>query len=112
LLSVPSLIRRGDTRKCSPPFDRRRFDSSRKRRLDRALGEINVVLVALTIGLAVLDATCFVAFTAIAEIRRANGSSQQVQLSVSQAWPEWLQFPPTPAPAASVTGQKMGSIDQ
>jgi len=110
LLSVPSLIRRGDTRKCSPPFDRRRFDSSWKQRLDRALGEINVLLVALAIGLAVLDATCFVAFTTIAEIRRANGSSQQVRLSVPQSRPQWLQFPPTPAPAASVTGQKMGPL--
>jgi hypothetical protein len=80
-----------------------------KRRLDRALGEINVVLTALAIGLAVLDITCLFAFTATAEIRRAYSSSQQVQPSLSQAWPEWLPFPPTPA-MASATGQKMDPL--
>jgi hypothetical protein len=81
--------------------------SSWKRRLDRALGEVNIVLAALAIGLAILDLICLFAFTATAEIRRAHGPSQQVQPSLSQAWPEWLPFPPTPA-MASATGEKMG----
>lgn len=80
-----------------------------KRRLDRALGEINVVLAALAIGLAILDVTCLFALTAAAEIRQAHSSSQQVQPALSQAWPEWLQFPPTPA-VASATGQKMDPL--
>ena len=80
--------------------------SSWKRRLDRALGEINVVLVALVIGLAVLDIGCFVAFTATTEIRRAHSSSHEVRPSLSQAWPEWLPFPPP----TSVTAQKMDPL--
>jgi len=92
-----------------PTFTDGKPYSSWKRRLDRVLGEINVVLVALAIGLAVLDITCFVAFTANAEIRRAHGSSQEVQLSVQQAWPAWLPFPQTPA-LASATGQHMDPL--
>ena len=92
-----------------PSFGDKRSDSSWKRRIDRTLGEINVVLVALTIGLAVLDTTCFVAFTAAGEIRRAHGWSQQVRPSLSQAWPEWLPFPSTPA-MPSATGQKMDPL--
>jgi hypothetical protein len=80
-----------------------------KRRLDRALGEINVVLVALAIGLAVLDITCFVAFIGTGEIRRAHTSIQQVQPPLSHAWPEWLPFPQTPA-LASATGQHMDPL--
>ena len=90
-----------------PSFIDERSYSSWKRRLDRAFGEINIVLAALAIGLATLDITCLFAFTATAEIRRAYSSSQQVQPSLSQAWPEWLPFPPTPA-MASATGEKMG----
>ena len=104
-----SLTRSGRYSQMQPPmFTDGKSYSSWKRRLDRALGEINVVLVALAIGLAVLDITCFVAFTATAEIRRAHGSSQQAQLSV-QAWPEWLPFPQTPA-LASATGQHMDPL--
>jgi hypothetical protein len=40
------------------------------RRLDRVLGEINIVLLALAIGLAALDATCFVAFRLTSEVLR------------------------------------------
>jgi len=68
-----------------PSFTNKGSYSSWSRRLDRTLGEINVVLMALAIGLAVLDATCLVAFTATTEIRRAHGTSQQVQLSAPQA---------------------------
>jgi hypothetical protein len=100
----------GDPRKMQlPSFGDKRSDSSWKRRIDRTLGEINVVLVALAIGLAVLDTTCFVAFTAAGEIRRAHGWSQQVRPSLSQAWPEWLPFPSTPA-MPSATGQKMDPL--
>lgn len=105
-----SLTRSGRYSQMQPPmFTDGKSYSSWKRRLDRALGEINVVLVALAIGLAVLDITCFVAFTANAEIRRAHGSSQEVQLSVQQAWPAWLPFPQTPA-LASATGQHMDPL--
>jgi len=65
------------------------------RRLNRALGEINVFLAALGIGLAVLNATCFVTLTITAAIRRENLSPRNVQPSISQAWPEWFQLPPT-----------------
>jgi hypothetical protein len=67
------------------------------RRFDRAVGQINVVLAALAIGLAVLDVTCLIALTAIAEVKRANHPARQVELSFSQARPEWFQLPPTPA---------------
>ena len=42
------------------------------RRLDRAFGEINVFLLALAIGIAALDVTCFITLRASAEIARAN----------------------------------------
>ena len=41
-------------------------------RLNRVLGEINVVLIVIAIGLAVLDFTCFVTLTASTEIMRAQ----------------------------------------
>jgi len=44
------------------------------RRLNRVFGEINVFLLAVAIGLAVLDATCFVALSASTEIARAQHS--------------------------------------
>src|SRR6266567_3280464 len=44
------------------------------RRLDRVLGEINAFLVAVAIGLAVLDATCFAALSASTEIARTRQS--------------------------------------
>jgi hypothetical protein len=66
------------------------------RRFNRALGELNVVLAALAIGLTILDVTCFIAFTAIAEIRRPNQPARQVQLSLPKSWPEWFQPPLTP----------------
>jgi len=66
------------------------------RRLNRALGEINVFLVVLAIGLAVLDATCFVTLTITAVIRQENLSPRNRQPSSSEAWPAWFQVPPTP----------------
>jgi hypothetical protein len=89
-----------------PSFTDKGSYSSWKRRLDRALGEINVALVAVAIGLAVLDVTCLLAITATTEIRRAHGTSQQPQLSAPRAWPEWLPFPPTLA-LPPATGQRM-----
>lgn len=71
------------------------------RRLNRALGEINVFLVALAIGLAVLDATCFVTLTITAAIREENLSQRNGQPSISQAWPEWFQLPSTPVLAST-----------
>jgi hypothetical protein len=44
------------------------------RRLDRVLGEINASLVAVAIGLVVLDATCFAALSASTEIARTRQS--------------------------------------
>ena len=51
------------------------------------LGEINVLLTAVAIGLAVLDFTCFVALRLSAEIGRlqfAVRPAEQVMPSVSQ----------------------------
>lgn len=42
------------------------------RRLNRVFGEVNIVLVAIAIGLAVLDFTCFLTLRASAEISRAR----------------------------------------
>ena len=84
-----------------PSFTDKGSYSSWKRRLDRALGEINVALVAVAIGLAVLDVTCLLAFTATTEIRRAHGTGQQPQLSAP-----WLPFPPTLV-LPPATGQRM-----
>ena len=41
------------------------------RRVDRMLGEINALLVALAIGLAALDLTCFVALNTVTAIEHA-----------------------------------------
>ena len=71
------------------------------RRLNRAFGEINVFLVALAIGLTVLNATCFVTVTITAAIRQEKLSPRNVQPSISQAWPTWLQIPPTPVVAST-----------
>lgn len=46
------------------------------RRVDRMLGEINALLVALAIGLAALDLTCFVMMST---------------LSALHAQPQWMQ---------------------
>lgn len=42
------------------------------RRLDRVFGEINVFLLTVAIGLAVLDYTCFVALNASTAIARVQ----------------------------------------
>ncbi|MGC2413210.1 MAG: hypothetical protein WA459_11010 [Stellaceae bacterium] len=44
------------------------------RRLNRVFGEINVFLLAVAIGLAVLDLTCFVALSTSTEIARSQHS--------------------------------------
>ena len=57
------------------------------RRLNRILGEINVLLTAVVVGLAVLDFTCFVALRVSAEIGRSQFGvrpAEQVIPSVSQ----------------------------
>jgi len=66
-----------------------------KQRLNRALGEINAVLVALAIGLAVLDITCFVAFSVVTELRHGQGAPQHLQ-SRAHEHPEWCQSLSTP----------------
>jgi hypothetical protein len=48
------------------------------RRVDRMLGEINALLVALAIGLAVLDATCFVLLKTATALEEAPQSVQTV----------------------------------
>ena len=57
------------------------------RRLNRILGELNVLLMAIAVGLAVLDFTCFVALRVSAEIRQSQFTvrpAEQVMPSVSQ----------------------------
>ena len=57
------------------------------RRLNRMLGEINVLLTAVAVGLAVLDFTCFLALRLSAEIARSQFGArppEQVMPSVSQ----------------------------
>jgi hypothetical protein len=57
------------------------------RRLNRILGELNVLLTAVAVGLAVLDFTCFVALRVSAEIGRSQFAvrpPEQVMSSVSQ----------------------------
>ena len=57
------------------------------RRLNRILGEINVLLTAVVVGLAVLDFTCFLALRVTAEIARSQFAvkpAEQVMPSVSQ----------------------------
>jgi hypothetical protein len=58
------------------------------RRLNRILGELNVLLTAVAVGLAVLDFTCFVALRLSAEIGRSQFAvrpAEQVMPSVSQS---------------------------
>lgn len=47
------------------------------RRLSGDIVDINVVLLAVAIGLAVLDLTCFVTLTASVEITRAQAPASQ-----------------------------------
>ena len=57
------------------------------RRLNYILGEMNVQLTAVAVGLAVLDFTCFVALRASADIGTATirvKPAEQVMPSVSQ----------------------------
>ena len=43
-----------------------------RRSFDRLVGELNVALCAIAIGLAVLDFTCFVTLRTIVEVKRAE----------------------------------------
>ena len=57
------------------------------RRLNHMLGEINVLLTAVAVGLAVLDFTCFVALRVSAEIGRPQfgvRAVEQVMPPISQ----------------------------
>jgi len=51
--------------------------------LNRMLGEINVLLTAVAIGLAVLDFTCFVALRVSAEIGRSQFGVRSVSQPVA-----------------------------
>jgi hypothetical protein len=53
------------------------------RRLNRAFGEINAFLLAVAIGLAVLDLTCFVTLKASLEITRAQAGARSGLLTGS-----------------------------
>jgi hypothetical protein len=57
------------------------------RRLNRVFGEINVFLLAVAIGLAVLDFTCFVALSASAEIARVEQNRISAAPSSSPSGP-------------------------
>ena len=50
------------------------------RRLDRVFGEINPILLAMAIGLAVLDATCF------SVIRLGDAFSRRISPGMENAW--------------------------
>ena len=68
-----------------PPFGDPRAQFLR--RLNHMLGEINVLLMAVAVGLAVLDFTCFVALRVSAEIGRSQFGvrpAEQAMPSVSQ----------------------------
>jgi hypothetical protein len=43
-------------------------------RFNRVLGDINIILFAVAIGLVVLDLTCFVGFRVASELTRPNAS--------------------------------------
>ena len=60
-------------------------------RLNRAFGDVNAFLIALAIGLAVLDGTCFLASTAITEISRAQFRTGQAGSSHSASWQDGVQ---------------------
>ena len=53
---------------------------TRLRRLDRGFGEINPILLALAIGLAVLDATCF------SVIRLGDAFSRRTSPGMENPW--------------------------
>jgi hypothetical protein len=57
------------------------------RRLNRVFGEINVFLLALAIGLTVLDATCLVTLSASNEIARRQQSPISTEPSPSPSGP-------------------------
>jgi hypothetical protein len=52
-----------------------RSDQPFLRRLDRAFSDLNAILLALAIGLALLDFTCFIGMATFSEIRRAEQSA-------------------------------------
>ena len=63
-----------------PPSRDDHTSSSLFRRLDRAFGEINPVLLAVAIGLAVLDATCF------SVVRLGDAFSRRISPGMENAW--------------------------
>jgi hypothetical protein len=64
------------------------------RRFDRMFGEINAVLVAVALGLAVLDFTGFVTLRAVDSLAAAQRQMDQ------QGAPAGVASPPQPAVAA------------
>lgn len=54
-------------------------------RLDRAARDVNVVLLVVAIGLAVLDATCFCAFLAGGALQSPAHASAQAPASTATA---------------------------
>jgi hypothetical protein len=76
-----------------------RDDAAAKRlidRLDRAAQDMNAVLIVLALGLAALDATCFVAF----EVRDSVKTGARISADASLAMPVMAaaQSPTAPAP--------------
>jgi hypothetical protein len=63
------------------------------RRFDRALGELNVFLTALAIGLALLDLTCFYGLT----VGRPLMTALNVQAPQGAAWPSLVPAMPRSA---------------
>lgn len=63
------------------------------RRFDRALGELNVFLTALAIGLALLDLTCFYGVT----VGRPLTTALNAQMPQGAAWPSLVPAMPRSA---------------
>ncbi|HVB15329.1 MAG TPA: hypothetical protein VNF04_02230 [Stellaceae bacterium] len=69
----------------SPP--RRNPPQDLKQRLDRTFGEINAVLLAVALGLAMLDLTAFSALRLSDELMRAQQHRQAVEAPSTVAAP-------------------------
>ena len=52
---------------------------SLRRRIDGVLGHLNAALLAIAIGLALLDFTCFLGMMSLTEIRRAEQNAFLMQ---------------------------------
>ncbi len=68
-------------------------------RLNRMLGEINVFLLALAIGLTVLDLTCYLALTVSDQLSRVQPGAEATMPPVAAARAPSIASPPQP-PAA------------